>query len=370
MQTRNWNKGVSEDRDRNKTTTYSPDYNNEKFRELNFPTIRVYVSVNYFSVAIIFNCERDVLNKRIEEIEELEIGFKGSSCGSMGIIGVEKQFNKDGSDPRTFFSKNPKALNKIKDLFIYLSSLGVPDIWHVFCDILADNQISIPTYQGIPLLCGYFNQEKYDQALELLEILQINRFHNTIYHFSKMLDANLTEGTPLAEGFNIGSFDYSHLAGYYQSITENNAHFKEANSRLYHVYLLSLEGEKLTKKNKEELFRFAVRSGEQQLIDATFNPLCGFVTAKAFVNVQVNEDTLISTANHIEVLTQQKEALIMETKKLKLEIEQLKAKNNSSQTYPYATQPFLLCNENSKQDDADSKCVIEEKKEEEKCSIQ
>lgn len=221
---------------------------------------------------------------------------------------------------RDEFNATLEQKNRLKAVFLYLSSLEIPDILDVFFDILRENDIGIPDFKWIPTLADYFNQENYEEALRVLIRLQNSEYFNLLAIFCKALDAHLSDKKALPEGFNIGTFDYAHLLEWYQAIDTPNPFYKEANFRLYHIYLLSLENNRPSLKDQEHLFRFALRSSDQELIDLAWNSFCGFGLTKAFHQIQTNEDTLILIACQMHLLNQKVETLTRENYLLKQQI--------------------------------------------------
>ncbi len=262
----------------------------------------------------------------------------------IGRAEIKKRIYISVDNPHAYaeLHKNINNMNEIKNLFIFLSTLKKPpvlDIWEVCLDLLCENGIGFPTIDWIPNLPEQFNQKKYTEALEILKILQSYNYVAPIWLVCKMLDDNLCKGEKLPDYFTIGQFNFETLVEWYQEITETNPNYKQANYRLYHIYLMSLEKQDLSQNDKENLFRFAVRSGDQELKDKAYNSLCNSdLNIKIFNNVQVNEETVVNAGHHIASLYLQIEAL-------KAEITQLKQKpkndTNSIRIYENSTQVLM-----------------------------
>jgi len=237
----------------------------------------------------------------------------------------------DGPGDYKNFPSNMEYMNEIKNLFSGYAALenpAIPDIWEVCTDIICESSIGFPSLSWIPDFPEQFNQGNYTEALAILTKLQDYKYMAPIWTACKMLDDHLCTGEKLPDNFIIGQFNFETLIEWYQEITEVNSNYKQANYRLYHIYLMSLENQALTRKDKKNLFLFALRSNDQELKDIAYHSLCeANPHNKIFKDIQVNEKTIINVGHHIASLNLQIEAL-------KNEIEQLKQKPENHTTTP------------------------------------
>lgn len=174
-----------------------------------------------------------------------------------------------------------------------------PEIFKLI-KLMQENGWDIPLEDRNITVQKQINVGNYDEALKIILAYQKGGDYDFIWGYCQRFDEYFSKKVALPDKLQIGTFNEATLLKWYEAISEQNPHYKEANARLYYF--------KSTDKNdsfedKAELLGFACKSGKQGLIDEACNRICGTNNLK---NIKADHETIIQFA---EVIREQQLAL-------------------------------------------------------------
>ncbi len=160
-------------------------------------------------------------------------------------------------------------------------------LWGVCVDFLCDNKVKFNSVNNVPGYSRLMGLNRYDEAFNLMCILQDHGEYERIWEACRMMDKWLAERKPPISYIKEKFFNVENMIEWYKKIDQQNPHYQDAQTRLSVLQLLSDR-----EVNKVEILKSAIRSEEQALVDAALPSMDNQSLADVLLSLQKENTTL------------------------------------------------------------------------------